>query len=169
MKIYTRLFVLLLLSNFLFFACSREKSSQQSTLKIKMTDNPADWDEVNVDIREVRVNYKDDSSGWVSLPTNAGIYDLLQLQNGADTVIAQGVVPSSSVKEIRLLLGDNNSIVVNGQTHPLTIPSGGSSGLKIKLHKNLSRLDSVLIDFDAALSVKEENGSYKLRPVIKIK
>ena len=152
------------------FACTKENSSDKTTLKVHMTDAPAAWDEVNVDLREVRVNYADDSSGWVSLSTNAGIYNLLDFQNGVDTVIAQGSVPTGVVKEIRLVLGPDNTIVVNGEEHPLTIPSGSSSGLKIKINKRISGdLDSLLVDFDAALSVKEEEGGYKLRPVIKLK
>lgn len=157
-------------------ACSKDKSDDagSSTLKVRMTDAPAAWDEVNVDVQQVRVNFSDDTSGtgggWVDLQTNAGIYDLLTLQNGVDTLIAQGTVPTGMVKEIRLVLGDANTIVVNGQEYPLTIPSGGTSGLKIKVNKNLtSSVDSLLIDFDAALSIKDEGGSYKLRPVLKLK
>ncbi len=156
------------------FACSKEDSASNnngtSTLKVRMTDAPAAWDEVNVDLKQVRVNFADDSTGWVDLQTNAGVYDLLTLQNGVDTLIAQGTVPTGNIREIRFVLGDSNTIVVNGQPYPLTIPSGGTSGLKIKVNKNItSSLDSLLIDFDAALSVKEEGGSYKLRPVIKLK
>ena len=167
---YKGLFAAVCASTILFFACSKEKSEGTSTLQVRMTDAPAAWDEVNVDLQEVRVNFRDDSSGWVSLPTNAGIYNLLDFQNGLDTVIAQGPVPTGMVREIRLVLGDSNTIVVNGQSHPLTIPTGGSSGLKIKVNKNISAgLDSLLIDFDAALSVKEQNGNYKLMPVLKLK
>lgn len=163
-------FVLCGFSTLLLLSCSRENSSQSSILKVRMTDAPADWDQVNVDLREVKVNFSDDSTGWVSLQTHSGIYDLLTLQNGVDTLIAQGTVPAGMVKEIRFVLGSNNSIMVNGQTYPLTIPSGETSGLKIKIHKNIrAGLDSLLIDFDAAMSVKEENGSYKLRPVIQLK
>jgi hypothetical protein len=44
-----------------------------------------------------------------------------------------------------------------GTVYPLTIPSGSQSGLKIKINKKLhSSLDSLLIDFDAALSVKKK-------------
>ncbi|RYZ92799.1 MAG: hypothetical protein EOP47_29985 [Sphingobacteriaceae bacterium] len=52
-----------------------------------------------------------------------------------------------------------------------TIASGSESGLKIKINRRLNTtLDSLLIDFDAALSVKNEGASgYKLRPVIKVK
>ena len=170
MKTIKFLLLMLLACTAIFFACKKENSSGSSLLKVRMTDAPAAWDEVNVDLQEVRVNFRDDSSGWVSLQTNAGVYNLLDLQNGVDTLIAQGTVQTGMVKEIRLLLGTNNTIVVNGQTFPLTIPSGGSSGLKIKVNKNLSaNLDSLLIDFDAALSIKEQNGSYKLMPVIKLK
>jgi len=157
-----------------FFACSKDESASDSgtsTLKIRMTDAPADWDEVNIDIQKVRINYDDDSTGWVDLQTTAGVYDLLTLQNGVDTLIAQGTVPSGKVKEVRFVLGDNNTIVVDGTSYPLTIPSGSTSGLKIKVDKNLTaaNIDSLLLDFDAGMSVKNESGSYKLRPVIKLK
>lgn len=163
--------LLIVLSVVALAACTKnENANETTTLKIRMTDAPAAWDEVNVDLQEVRVNFADDSTGWVALQTNAGIYDLLTLQNGLDTLIAQGTVPTGNVKEIRFLLGSANTIVVNGQTYPLTIPSGGSSGLKIKVNKNLATsVDSLLVDFDAALSIKDEGGSYKLRPVLKLK
>ena len=161
---------MLIASSVVIIACQKESSSESATLKIRMTDAPASYDEVNVDLKEVRVNFRDDSAGWVSLPTNAGIYNLLGLQNGVDTLIAQGTVPMGTLKEIRFVLGDSNSIVVNGQSHPLTIPSGSSSGLKIKVGKKIATsLDSLLIDFDAAMSVKEQNGNYKLMPVLKLK
>ncbi len=171
MKLIKISFATLVVCSVMFVACKKDNAAAgTTTLKVKMTDAPTALDEVNVDIREVRVNFRDDSTGWVNLTTVAGIYNLLDFQNGIDTLIAQGVVPTGNVKELRLVLGPNNSVVVNGQTFPLTIPSGGSSGLKIKINKNLStRLDSLLIDFDAALSIKQENDGYKLRPVIKLK
>jgi Domain of unknown function (DUF4382) len=170
MKLLKSSALMLLASTLVIVACQKENSAETATLKIRMTDAPASYDEVNVDLREVRVNLSDDSAGWISLPTNAGIYNLLGLQNGVDTLIAQGNVPMGTVKEIRFLLGDSNTIVVNGQSHPLTIPSGGSSGLKIKINKKIATsLDSLLVDFDAALSVKEQNGNYKLMPVLKLK
>jgi len=155
----------------ILYACKKDESDSTTMLKVRMTDAPAAWDAVNVELKEVRVNMADDSTGWISLQTTSGVYDLLQLQNGIDTLIAQGNVPTGNVKEIRLVLGSDNTIVVNGQTLPLTIPSGSASGLKIKVNKNLqASVDSLLIDFDAALSIHEQqDGSYKLLPVIKLK
>ncbi len=152
-----------------FFACKKENSGT-STLQVRLTDAPAAYDQVNVDVREVRVNFRDDSTGWVSLATNAKVYNLLKLQNGVDTLLATGTVPTGMVKEIRLILGSNNTVVVGGVSYPLTIPSGSESGLKIKVDKALNAtLETLIVDFDAALSIKLEPGGYKLRPVLKIK
>ncbi len=163
-----------------FIACSKENSASNGTtnLRVNLTDAPiGELDSVYVDIREVRVKMGDDTTltgdeGWRTLTTNAGIYDLLSYQNGRDTLIATGAVPTGYVKEIRLILGTNNRVVDSfGVVHPLTIPSGSESGLKIKINKRLNTsLDSLLIDFDAALSIKKEGAAgYKLRPVIKLK
>ncbi len=152
-----------------FESCKKENNGS-SNLQVRLTDAPVAYDEVNVDIREVRVNFRDDSTGWMSLNTNAKIYNLLALQNGVDVLLATGTVPTGLVKEIRLILGNNNTVVVNGTSFPLTIPSGGESGLKIKVNKKLNAtLETLIVDFDAALSIKVENGGYKLRPVLKIK
>ena len=151
----------------LFSACKKEGTN--STLQIRMTDAPASFEEVNIDLKEVSVKFATDTTGWVSLQTTPGVYNLLGLQNGVDTLIAQGAFPSNVVKEIRLVLGDNNTIKYGGQTYPLTIPSGSESGFNIKVSKNLkANLETLLIAFDAALSVKEEIVVYKLTPVLRI-
>ena len=169
MKTKKLLFSLLLISGpFIFSSC---KKNDNTTLQVSLTDAPADFDEVNVDIKEVQVNFKDDdSSGWTSLNTNARVYDLLTLQNNVDTILATATVPTGTVKKIRFVLGNNNTIVDGTGSHPLTIPSGSESGLKIDINKKLSStFEKLVIDFDAALSVTNENGEYKLRPVLKIK
>jgi hypothetical protein len=161
-------------ASLVFVACQKEVDSGGSgttTLRINLTDMPLDADSVNIDIQQVRVNFKNDTVDWIDLNTIAGIYDLLGLQNGVDTLLAVGTVPTDTLGEIRFVLGPNNSIVVNGVNYPLTVPSGAESGLKIKVDKRLNgTLDSLLIDFDAALSVHQTGtGEYMLRPVLRIK
>jgi len=152
----------------LMFSCKKDNSTSQ--LNVKMTDAPAVYDQVNVDVREVRVNMRDDSTGWITLNTNAKVYNLLSLQNGVDTLVASGTVQTGSVKEIRFILGSNNSIVIAGITYPLVIPSGEESGLKLKIDKKINAsVETLVVDFDADLSVKLETDGYKLRPVLKIK
>lgn len=167
-------------STLLLAACSKNKDT--STLQVRLTDAPLSVDEVNVEILEVEVKLqegetpvREDSLGgdreWVRLETNRGIYNLLELQNGVDTVLGTATLPVGTIKEIRFVLGDNNTIRENGVEYPLEIPSGSSSGLKIKIEKPLrADLETLVIDFDAALSVKKEgNGDYKLRPVLRVK
>ena len=159
-----------------FISCSKDDvngNNSTSRLNVRLTDAPTAYDEVNVDIREVKVKFSDDtlSSGWVTLTTTPGIYNLLAYQNGVDTLLATGVFPIQVVKEIRFVLGPNNTIKDAGVVYPLTVPSGSESGLKLKINKSLNAtLETIIIDFDAALSVKKEGtGDYKLRPVLKIK
>jgi hypothetical protein len=154
----------------IFAACSKDGNTT-TDLRIHLTDNPYNASEVNVDIQQVRVNFRDDSTGWVDLETKAGIYNLLDFQNGIDTLIAQLTVPTGTVKEIRFVLGTQNSIKIDSSVYPLTIPSGGSSGLKLKLNKKLNaHLDSLVVDFDAALSILQNGtGDFHLQPVLKIK
>jgi type 1 fimbria pilin len=157
---------------FTVYSCSKDKDNNgTSNISIRLTDNPYNAQEINVDIREVRVNFSDDDGGWKTLTSYPGIYDLLRFQNGRDTLLATGNCPYGTVKEIRFILGDNNSIKINNTVYPLTIPSGSESGLKIKVQRDIRRPDEVMvIDFDAALSVLQTgNGEYKLKPVIKLK
>lgn len=125
--------VLLATSTCLFVACSKSNNSGSTNLTIRLTDAPFDAQEVNIDIREVRVNFRDDSTGFVPLITKAGIYNLLTLQNGKDTALATGAVETGNLKEVRFILGSNNSI---------------------KINKNLNRsFDNLLLDFDADASI----------------
>jgi len=168
MKMFKIALAVTLTASLVFVAC--KKDSNTSTVQVKMTDAPADYEEVNVDLKDVKVNFNGDSAGWVSLQAKPGIYNLLGLQNGLDTLIGQGSFPTNTLNEVRLILGDSNTVKVNGQIYPLTIPSGAESGLKIKVNKKLSAtLETIVIDFNAGLSVKQEADGYKLRPVITVK
>ena len=170
-KIVIPVLLLMALVSIVFIACSKDNADKPTTLKVRLTDNHVAAEQVNVDIQQVRVKFSDDSiQGWTNLDTYAGVYDLLGLQNGVDTLLAVGVIPTNTVKEIRFVLGANNTIKVAGITYPLTIPSGSESGLKIKVNKRLNgSLDSLLIDFDAALSIHQTGvGTYQLKPVLKV-
>lgn len=155
----------------LFYSCNKDEST--TSFIVRLTDSPGDYESVNIDINsvEVHVNEGEQSDGWVTLNSNEGVYDLLTLTNGTETVIANDNFPTGRVSQIRLVLGDNNSVVVDGETFPLTIPSGSESGLKILINADLTEgiSYSVLLDFDAAKSVVSAGASqqYLLKPVIK--
>jgi hypothetical protein len=171
MKIYP-LLCTVFCAALLIWACKKDNTpSDTTTLNIHLTDGPGDYQEVNVDILEVRVKLADTSGPWVSLNTNAGIYNLLDFQNGVDTLIASGPVPLDVLKEVRLILGPNNTVMKDSVVYHLDTPSAEQSGLKIKIDKSLGLvLDSLTLDFDAAKSIVETgSGKFILKPVIKVK
>ncbi|MCF6129611.1 DUF4382 domain-containing protein [Flavobacterium sp. AS60] len=150
-------------------SCSNDNSSSENyPYKVRMTDDPGPYSEVNVDIRSVQVIGAGGET--VSLNTNAGIYNLLDFANGADTLIASSTLHDAAVSQIRLILGSNNSIVLDGVTYPLSTPSAEQSGLKLQVNQTLQAdIDnSILIDFDANSSVVQTgNGTFKLKPVLR--
>ena len=88
-------------ASIVFISCNKDKTEGTSRLNVRLTDAPTAYEEVNVDIREVRVKFSDDTlnnSGWVTLTTYPGIYNLLAYQNGIDTLLGTGVFPLQVVK-----------------------------------------------------------------------
>ena len=151
-------------------ALSCKKDSKTVPIQIMLTDNPVAYDSVNVRIKGIQVKIDKDDSGWISINSKDTMVNLLDLQNGTTLLIAQDNVPDGVLKEVRFILGSDSYVVVGGVQHDLETPSAESSGLKVKIDKKLSEtLNSFTLDFDAALSIKEENGNYKLMPVIKLK
>ncbi|WP_333600770.1 DUF4382 domain-containing protein [Flavobacterium sp.] len=150
-------------------SCSSDNSSSSSyPYKVRMTDAPGPYSEVNVDVQSVEVIGADGQT--VVLNTNAGIYNLLDFTNGADTLIATSTLTSAQVSQIRLILGPNNTVVVGGQTYPLSTPSAEQSGLKLQVNQTLQAdiENNILLDFDANTSIVETgNGTYKLKPVLR--
>lgn len=155
-------------------ACSEDDSSNSTRFVVRLTDSPGDYEKVNIDIVGIEVNAEEnDESGWTTLDNvNVGVYDLLELTDGVETVLADTEFPSGHISQLRLLLGDNNSVVVDGETINLTTPSSQESGLKLSINADLVEgiTYSLLLDFDAARSVVQagNSGAYNLKPVIKV-
>ena len=152
----------------LLFSCKKE--DRTVPIQLLLTDNPINLEEVNVDIQGLQVKINSDDAAWITLDAKEGVYNLLDYQDGVTTIMAQEEVPDGILKEVRFILGANNSVKVDGAVYPLSTPSAEDSGLKVKIDKDLKEtLNTFTLDFDAALSVREENGGYRLSPVIKLK
>jgi hypothetical protein len=151
----------------LFSACSDENTAR---VEVRLTDAPGDFEELNIDIQEVQINGGDGNSGWQSLDIEAGVYNILELTNGLDTLLGSIELPAGKIEQIRLVLGNENSVVIDGESYPISTPSAQQSGLKLNLHATLVEgvTYRILLDFDAARSVVEQgNHMYSLKPVIR--
>jgi hypothetical protein len=96
-----------------------------------------------ITIKEVQLHIAGDSSenGWKTVATPNKKFDFLQLVNGLTEPLDLYALPAGHYTQIRLLLGDEaednygtaipaNTIVVNGERFPLTIPSAYTTGIK---------------------------------------
>ena len=160
------MFALLVLFFISAGGCRKDETGKSSVI-IKLTDTPAAYDAVNVEVIEVSIHSNTD--GWISLDVADSIYDLLTLQNNANAVLGTLTLPSGTVSQVRLILGSNNSVVVNSTVFPLTLSSQDESGLKLNIHQTLAsnQTYTLVLDFDADASVHDNgNGTYKLKPVL---
>lgn len=155
-----------------FVSCKDDNDGGNAVLNVRLTDAPGDYDKVKVDIQDVQINVGEEEKGWTSVGNvNKGVYDLLEFTAGKDTLLTYGSLPAGNYNQIRLILGENNSVVVNGTEHAIKVPSGQQSGLKLLVNQTLEEGVSynAILDFDAAKSIVDKgNGTYSLKPTIRL-
>lgn len=164
----------LLLSLVAFRACKTDSngdlSGELAHLNLYLIDAPAEYDAVNIDIQEIEIHTDED--GWKTYNlVHPGIYNLLEFNAGVDTLMLSEDMPPRTVSQIRLILGENNNVVVDGVSYPLEVPSGETSGLKLNVHYEFlgGIVYDLWLDFDANQSINQlGNGDYQLKPVIRI-
>lgn len=170
---------LLIFTTTFFTACNDndDDGNKTSTINVRMTDAPGDYDAVNVEVLDVMVksDSNTDDGGWISIGTAIPhVYNLLDLTGGVNVLLADGaVIPSGNLGQIRLILGDDNTVVKDGVTYPLKTPSAQQSGLKLLVNANLQPdfTYDFLLDFDVEKSIVVEaggSGNYNLSPVIRV-
>lgn len=151
-----------------------EPQDGQGQIKVFLIDAPGDYQAVNVEVVEVQVHRNDaaDSlSGWHTISVDTTMVNLLELTNGNSAILADGVLPAGHYEQIRLMLGENNTVVVDSVTHELEIPSSHHTGLKLNHGFSIEdgTIYEVTLDFDADRSIhRTGNGRYMMRPVIRI-
>lgn len=164
-----------LLAFFLFSACGTESEPGTGTMKVSLTDAPVNFDEVNIEILQVLVN-RDESaedttdSGWHSVMDDSLVVNLLDYQNGAVLDLGEVELETGQYNQVRLLLGENNNVVIDGETHELTTPSAQQSGYKLNVNAEIQegQVYELVIDFDASQSiVVTGNDRYILKPVLR--
>lgn len=169
----------------LFFATSCDMQNNQVTapdghakVNVYLIDAPASYDEVWVEVLGVEILPKgkneENGNAWINLAHESEDQkiNLLALTGGNSAHLGEVEVPAGEISQIRLLLGDDNYIVQNGQRINLTTPSAQQSGLKLKIDKPLSAGISydLIIDFDASKSIVRagNSGQYILKPVLRV-
>jgi len=170
----------------------------QQRVSIRLSDNPVNFDAVFVDIQSVEVQvipdsclnrYHDDDdhdgnddhdhnrssrcSAWDTLNIHSGVYNLLNLANGTDTILANGLTVSGKITKIRLTLGDNNSVVIDSVSYPLTLWNNDHTVTISLRGEDVDQISTndlqFWLDFDAGRSiVRVRDNHFVLRPFLRV-
>lgn len=142
-------------------------------IRLFLVDAPGDFEQVNIVVTGVQVHRagEDSLAGWFTVSADTDTIDLLDYADGESFVLADSSVTAGAYTQIRLMIGEGCTVVVDGQTHPLIVPSGMQTGLKI-VHGFTVIEDGLFeatLDFDAERSVHVTgNDQYMLKPVVRM-
>lgn len=140
----------------------------KNELKIMLTDDPSViYDSIFLDIQrvEVKVERSNGSEHWDTLSIRAGVYNILRFRNGLDTLLAVGYVPDGEVEKIKITLGNNNSVMLNGVSIPLALHNNRHQVI-VNIDGDVDHLDPdhlrLWLDFDGHGSIRMHNGRLEL-------
>jgi len=171
--------ILLITPLFVFLSCDSsttiDNNSTTGTLRVSITDAPGDFEAVYIDIQEVKIHRSSDAEEndgeWIVINDEPVRVNLLDLVNGKLDVLGESELETGNYQQLRLILGNDNEIVINGETIPLDTPSAQQSGLKLNLDIAIEggEIFNLLLDFDASRSIVKAglSGMFILKPVLR--
>ncbi len=166
--------IILLLTN-----CSTDNSNfniETTNVSVKLKSTSGNYQEVFIEVIDVHVKIIDDESVpncWLSLNAiNKGIYNLPDITEDTDLLLVDKLnIPSGVIYEIKLVLGNNNSMVLDNVTFALHMPSVHQEGLINRIEQNLranTNYEFVLdFEIDQSILITNTPNYIILRPSIK--
>ena len=179
MKARTLIIPALLIPAFLWTSCQKDEPNepaQAREFKVRMTDAPADYTALNVQVISVDAYHED--GDWVNLSNETHALNILDLTNGEEKIIAKKNVKAGMYTKLRISFAQEATVKVteasdiggNGTTissvYDLQWDDAAEVTVDIAEKVTLVTGANVLIDFNAAASVKEIDGEYHMNPVI---
>jgi len=176
----------MIIATFLFQSCNTNEAinstSNTSKIRLKLVDSEGNYDKVLVNIIDVQYNRNDDDMGWTTfegftLPEtddHLDRIDLTELIAGNSIILTDQDIESGMLSKIRLILGEGNAIVLEGETEEIFLktPSAMQSGLKLHMDTELVAGFSYtfVLDWDVQKSIVKagNSGIYNLKPVIRV-
>lgn len=106
---------------------------------------------------------------WIAINIRPGVYNILNFRNGIDTLLGTTSFPAiKQISKVRITLGTNNSVVLNGKNFPLLVNNNSITVNLDETSVNVAGGDlHVFLDFDAGRSIKFDGTSFQLNSSIK--
>ncbi len=155
----------------LITGCGGSSSSSTGTATMNITDAPVDDENVKgVYIAFDAVHYKPADAEWVVEELNeTRVINLLDLQEGNSTFLAQTELPAGRINQVRFIINEAESFIelVDEGNQSLTVPSGEEKivgGFVVPAGGDIN----VTADFNVRKSLVLDAKGYKLKPTIRI-
>jgi hypothetical protein len=169
----------------------------ESQLSVYMTDAPVQYDSVLINVQMVVVEvdtsttqnapdnprqWDNDWCGvgrgpsnksviWDTLTITPGLYNLLALRNGTDTLLSSSLITTGKILKIKILIGSGNEVYIDSTAEYPLVVFGPSPWFTI----NVSRTDvatvtnnelQLWLDFNLNRSIFFWSGTFYLSPYI---
>jgi Domain of unknown function (DUF4382) len=169
----------------------------ESQLSVYMTDAPVQYDSVLINVQMVVVEVdtsttqnapdnphqwdndwcgqgrgpRNSSVIWDTLSITPGIYNLLALRNGTDTLLSSSLITTGKILKIKILIGSGNEVFIDSTADYPLVVFGPSPWFTI----NVSRTDvanvtnnelKLWLDFNLNRSIFFWSGTFYLSPYI---
>ena len=166
-------FLLLIFLTLYFSGCEKDstpvgESSGTGTLTVYLTDTPTivSFDSVNITFSQVSAHL---DSEWITVQGDTMTVNLLDLNNGNTITFGSADVPVGKYTQIRIKI-NSAYVVLDGQEHPLTVPSGAQTGLKLGPQFTVIEGSTyeLVVDFDVSRSIVSSPQGYKLKPRLRV-
>ena len=155
-------------------SCNDNDMASNGTAQIQVTDAPIDDETISgvyLMVEEIQARGQGDTK-VIATFDSPKVFNVLDYQNGATYNLGEGKLEAGMYTELRLVLGDGSYVdFEDGNTEPLTIPSGASSGYKINGEYQISAnsTTNVVVDIDLRKAlVLTGQGEYMLRPTARL-
>jgi hypothetical protein len=163
------------LTALLFTSCEKEQMGS-ATVMVHDSGTASGYDEVVIDVRRVEVVFANTNTnnefGKYFLDAHAGAFDLAALKENGDAELAnKHRMPIGALTEMRIVVGDESYIKVNGVKHDLIVSNSPTSGLTFPLDDKgiyTGQQAEIVMNIDVAGSVVQSGGSYTLSPIITV-
>jgi hypothetical protein len=167
----------------------------QSQVSVYMMDDPIQLAKVLIDIRQITVEvdtaakqgdadnddqWDDNYWGWHrdqehktviwdTLNIKPGVYDLLQLRNGTDTLLASSLITSGKILKLKITLGSDNTVFTDSSTSfPLEVFGPSPSFVVNVSRTNVNAVTNnefkLWLDFNLSRSIFFFSGQFLLKP-----
>ncbi len=141
--------------------------ASQAVFSVYLHDAPADYDEVNIEIRKVSIWHTNNIENKVIIGEPEKLFNILELVNGQRALLGEADVEAGTYNRIELLLGDGHSVVSDGIVHDLVLTGENEVTINMNVQVSEHGQYEVNLDFDAMKSVLKNGSVYELNPSVR--